>query len=269
MRIRFFPLGAMVTQVLQTGIPFDIGSLGSGDLIQLFREASSYVQGIAVEIVQDRGIPHRIEENMAILVGIGGPKPTVRFLDTLGREEQIEAIAHELAHLILIHRFGLRLIRLKRPHPRDPEPECFTRMSHKGSSLLGQIGNTAHHLILIDYLKERHGIGSDIHCRLLHHHFLLFCYQSHILGNEAREDMESFYGEGIIAFEYGKILGRLDGVRNLPNQMNFFRKAVRSAETHFGKYGLQFLPSPFSYEEDVLSLLRDLGYEREDFVFFP
>lgn len=259
----------MVTLILQTGIPFDIGSLGSGELVRLFHEASSYVQRLAVEIVQDQGIPHRIEKNMAILVGIGGPIPTIRFLDTLGREEQVEAIAHELAHLLLIHRFGLRLIRLNRPHPSGLEQDLFTRMSHNGFSLLGQIGNTAHHLILIDYLRERHGIGSGVHCRLLRHHFLLFCYQTHILAKEAREDMESFYGEGIIAFEYGKILGRLDGVRNLPNQTDFFRKAVRSAETHFGKYGLQSLSTPSSYEEDVLSLLRDLGYEREDFVFFP
>jgi hypothetical protein len=259
----------MVTQVLQTGMSFGIGSLGSGELNQLFHEASSYVPGLAVEIVQDRGIPHRIEENMAVLVGIGGPKPTIRFLDTLETEEQIEAIAHELAHLLLIHRFGLRLIRLKRAHPGDPEQKRFTHISHNVFSLLGQIGNTAHHLILIDYLRERHGIGSDIHCHLLHHHFLLFCYQSHILANEAREDMESFYGEGIIAFEYGKILGRLDGVLNLPNQTNFFRDAVRSAKKHFGKYCLEALPTPSSYEEDLLSLLRDLGYQRDDFVFFP
>jgi hypothetical protein len=259
----------MVTQILQTGIPFDIDSLKSGELVQLFHEASSYVQGLALEIVQDQGIPHGIEKNMAILVGIGGPIPTIRFLDSLQRQEQIEAIAHELAHLLLIHRFGLRLIRLKRPHPEDPEQELLTRISHNGSSLLGQIANTAHHLILTDYLRGRHGIGSDLHCRLLHHHFLLFCYQSHFLANEAREDMESFYGEGIIAFEYGKILGRLNGVRNLPNQTDFFQQAVRSAEAHFGKYCFQSPPAPSSYEENVLSLLRDLGYERAGFAFFP
>ena len=206
---------------------------------------------------------------MAILVGIGGPIPTIRFLDTLEREQQIEAIAHELAHLLLIHRFGLRLICQKRPHPAGPEQDSFTRMSHNGFSLLGQIRNTAHHLILIDYLRERHGIGNEVHCRLLRYHFLLFCYQSHFLANEAREDMESFYAEGIIAFEYGKILGRLDKVLHLPHQTDFFEKAVRSAEAHFGKYCLQSLPTPSSYEEDVLSLVRDLGYEREDFVFFP
>jgi hypothetical protein len=258
-----------VTQILQTGIPFDIGSLGSGELVQLFHEASSYVPRLAVEIVQDQGIPHGIEKNMAILVGIGGPISAIRFLDTLEREQQIEAIAHELAHLLLIHRFGLRLIRQMRPHPAGPEHDFFTRMSHNGFSLLGQIGNTAHHLILIDYLRERHGIGSDLHCRLLHHHFLFFGYQSYMLAKEAREDMESFYREGIIAFEYGKILGRLEGVRNMVHQTDSFRKAVRSAEAHLGKYCFQSLPTPSSYEENVLSLLKDLGYEREDFVFFP
>ena len=248
---------------------FDIGSLGSGELIQLFDEASSCVPGLAVEIVQDQGLSNDIEKTMAILVGIGGPFPTIRFLDSLERQQQIEAIAHELGHLLLIHRFGLRLIRLKRSHPGDPEEELFTRISHNGFSLLGQIGNTAHHLILIDYLREQHGIGSYMQCHLLHRHFLLFCYQSHILANEARQDMESFYGEGIIDFEYGKIMGRFDGVRNLPNQTNFFRRAVRSAEMHFGKYCFQSLATPSSYEENVLSLLRDLGYEREDFLFFP
>jgi hypothetical protein len=258
----------MVTQVLQKGIPFDIGSLGSGNLVQLFHEASSYVQDIAVELVHDGGISRDGEKTMAILVGIGGPIPTIRFLDTLGREERIEAIAHELGHLLLIHRFGLRLIRLRRPHASDPE-EIFTPMSHNGFSLLGQIGNTAHHLVLIDYLRERHGIGSDVHCHILHRHFFLFCYQFHILANKAREDLESFYGEGIIAFEYGKILGRLDGVLNMTKQTDSFRKAVRSANTHFGKYCLQSLPTSSSYEKNVLSLLGDLGYAREDFVFFP
>jgi hypothetical protein len=206
---------------------------------------------------------------MAVLAGIGGPTPTVRFLDGLEREERIEAIAHELAHLLLIHRFGLRLIRLKCPRPPDPESECLTRLSHNSSSLLGQIGNTAHHLILADYLRKRHGIGSDLHCRLLHRHFLFFGYRSYFLANEAREDTESFQREGIIAFKYGKILGRLDGILNLSNQRDSFRKAVRSAETHFGKYCFQSLPTPSSYEENVLSLLKDLGYETEDFVFFP
>jgi len=248
---------------------FDIGSLGSGELIQLFDEASSCVPGLAVEIVRDQGLSHDIEKTTAILVGIGGPIPTIRFLDSLEREERIEAIAHELAHLVLIHRFGLRLIRQKHPYPADPKQDSFTRMSHNGFSLLGQIGNTAHHLILIDYLREQHGIGSYMQCRLLHRHFLSFAYQSYMLAKEAREDTESFYREGIIAFEYGKIFRRLDGVRNMPRQTDSFQKAVRAAETYFGKYGLQSLPTPPSYEEDVLSLLKDLGYERKDFVFFP
>ena len=133
---------------MQKGMSFDVGSLGSGELAQLFQKASSYVPGLGVEIVQDQGLSHGIQKTMAILAGIGSPTPIIRFLDRLEREEQIEAIAHELGHLLLIHRFGLRLIRLKRPHPGDPEEELFTRISHDGFSLLGQIGNTAHHLIL-------------------------------------------------------------------------------------------------------------------------
>jgi len=265
-RVRLWSWSAVVTQILQTGIAFDIGSLGSRELVRLFHEASSYVQGLAVEIVRDQGIHHGMEKIMAILVGIGSSMPTIRFLDSLEREKQVEAIAHELAHLLLIHRFGLKLIRQKRPYSAGPEQNSLTRLSHNGFSLLGQIGNTAHHLILVDYLRERHAIGSDLHCRLLHRHFLFFCYRSHMLTKEAREDMESLYREGIIAFEYGKILGRFEGVRNMLYQMDFFRKAVRAAETHFGKYCLEALPTPSSYEEDVLSLLRDLGYEREDFV---
>jgi hypothetical protein len=248
---------------------FDIGSLGSGELVRLFHQASSYVQGLALEIVEDHGIPYSVEKNMAVLVSIDGSNPTIRFLDTLGREEQVEAIAHELAHLLLIHRFGLRLIRQKLPCPPGPKRDSFTRMSHNRFSLLGQIGNTAHHLILIDYLREQHGIGSGLHCLLLHRHFLFFAYQSCMLAKEAREDTESFHREGIIAFEYGKILGRVEGVRNMLHQTDSFRKAVRSAEAHLGKYCLQSLPTPSSYEDSVLSLLRELGYERKDFVFFP
>lgn len=248
---------------------FDIGSLGSGELIQLFDEASSCVPGLAVEIVQDQGLSHDIEKTMAILVGIGGPIPTIRFLDSLERQEQIEAIAHELGHLLLIHHFGLKLVRPKRPQPRSPEEKPSSRMSYNGFSLLGQIGNTVHHLILVGYLRERHGIESGLHCRLLHRHFLSFAYQSCMLAKEAREDTESFYREGIIAFEYGKILGRLEGVRNMLHQADSFRKAVRSAETHFGKHGFESLLIRSSYEESVLSLLEDLGYQGEDFMFFP
>jgi hypothetical protein len=259
----------IVNQVLQSGVPFEVGSLESGELMQLFDEASSYVQGIAVEAVADQGTFLGGEKTTAILTGIDGPIPVIRFLDTLGRGERIEAIGHELAHLLLIHRFGLRLVRLKQSFLEGSDQESTTPMSHHGSSLLGQIGNTAHHLFLVGYLKDQYGIGSGIHCRLLHRHFLRFCYESRLLANEAREDTEAFYGEGIIAFEYGKLFGRLGGVRSMPNQTDSFRKAVRSAEACFGRYGFHSLPPPSSYEEDVKSLLGDLGYERKDFVFLP
>jgi hypothetical protein len=74
---------------------------------------------------------------------------------------------------------------------------------------------------------------------------------------------------GLVAFEYEKFIGRVDRVINIHHQTEFFWKAYHSAKKHFGAYSFQSIPNPKGYKQDILSFLEDLGYPREDFVFFP
>jgi hypothetical protein len=128
--------------------------------------------------------------------------------------------------------------------------------------LLGQIANTAHHLILIEYLKEEYGIEDSLHIYLLHQNFC-------IAANNNTRDKESEYGKGLVAYEYEKFIGGVDRVIDICRQTESFWMAYHSAQTHFDKYSYHSIPDPSSYRQDILSFLEDLGYPREDFLFFP
>jgi hypothetical protein len=128
--------------------------------------------------------------------------------------------------------------------------------------LLGQIANTAHHLILIDYLKEEYGIEDNLHIYLLHQNLC-------VTANDKDMDKESQCAYGLVAFEYEKLIGNVDRIINTFHQTECFWKAYHSAQEYFGKYSFQSIPIRLSYEEDILSFLEGLGYEREDFIFFP
>jgi hypothetical protein len=128
--------------------------------------------------------------------------------------------------------------------------------------LLGQIANTAHHLILIDYLKNEYGIESHLHHRLLQHNFRR-------IANDNGRDKESVCAKGLIAFEYERLIGKVDQVITTSVQTESFWKAYQAAQKHFGGYSSDSIPTPTAYEKDILSLLEELGYQRDDFVFFP
>jgi hypothetical protein len=128
--------------------------------------------------------------------------------------------------------------------------------------LLEQIANTAHHLILIDYLRNEYGIESHLHRYLLQHNF-------RSIANDNARDKESQYGKGLVAFEYERLVGKVDGIINTSGQAEFFWKTYHSAQKHFGGYSSESIPAPSAHEEKVLSFLEDLGYPRGDFVFFP
>jgi hypothetical protein len=98
---------------------FDIHSLESEELTKLLVETSPYVKGINIEIVHKRKYSRSDEAHPASIVGVDVHKPTIRFVDCLDRQQRIEAIAHELGHLILLYRFGLRLILRRRPRRGD------------------------------------------------------------------------------------------------------------------------------------------------------
>jgi hypothetical protein len=128
--------------------------------------------------------------------------------------------------------------------------------------LLGQIANTAHHLVLINYLKEEYGIENHLHTYLLHQNFC-------IAVNDNARDQESQYANGIVAFEYEKLIGKVERGVNISHQTESFWRAYHLAQKHLGRYSFRSIPHPSSYQDDILSFLKGLGYQREDFLFFP
>jgi hypothetical protein len=244
---------------------FDIHSLGSRVLMKVYHEANSLIPEIRVETVPGRRGDQMREESPAATIGLPLGIPTIQFADSLSRIERIEAIAHELVHLLLVYRYGLGLkIGRKIPCKGNSNDvfHYFMSVGENWEYLLAQLGNTVHHLVLIDYLKEKYGIESRLHLHLLHHN-------SRILAKDSRDDKELLCIKAIIAFEYEKLIGNVDRLINLDHQKEWFKKSYQSAQNHFGKYGFQTIPAPSSYQEDILSFLEDLGYQKQDFLFFP
>jgi len=243
---------------------FDITCLESEALQRLFHEMTSYVQNIRIEVIANgRGLRSQ-EEHPATTIGLTLQKPIVRIVDSLDNGQRIEAIAHELAHLLLVYRDGLGVVGRRIPRHGDNGNVFRFFMSMRGDwvYLLGQIANTLHHLILVDYLKKEYGIESSLHLHLLHHNF-------GIVANGNSRDKESLYAKGLTAFEYERLIGKVDRVMNIFHQTESFWQAYHSAQKYFGRYGFQSMPTSSSYEENILSFLEALGYQREDFMFFP
>jgi hypothetical protein len=243
---------------------FDIACLESEALQRLFHGMTSYVQNIRIEMVANGKGHGSREEHPATTIGLALQKPIIRIVDSLDKGQRIEAIAHELAHLLLVYRDGLGVVGRRIPRHGDSEDVFRFFMSMRGDwvYLLGQIANTLHHLILVDYLKKEYGIESSLHLRLLHHNF-------GIIANDNSRDNESLYAKGLIAFEYERLIGKVDRVINIFCQTESFWQAYHSAQKYFGRYGFQSIPTSSSYEENILSFLEALGYQRKDFMFFP
>ena len=255
---------AMTTIAMPSRVPVDACSPESPRLTALFREATSYVPRINIEMIRARNRQARMENHPAFLVGLNTQNPTIQFVESLDRGQRIEAIAHELGHLVLLYRSGLRLITRTRPRPgdRDAVYKYFLNLNKDWHYLLGQIGNTTHHLFLADYLREEHGMGSDIHLRLLHDNFS-------VLAKEVAWDVESLSAKALIAFEYERLIGGVENMAGLSQQPDLFWRAYHSASKHFGSYYFPNIPVASCHEENILSFLGDLGYDVDDFTFFP
>jgi len=243
---------------------FDIACLESEALQRLFHETTSYVQNITIQMIADRKGNRSQEEHPATTIGLIVQRPVIQIADWLGEEERIEAIAHELAHLLLVYRSGLGVVGRRIPRPGDSEGVFRFFMSMKGDwiYLLGQIPNTAHHLILLDFLKQEYGIEDDLHTYLLHQNF-------RVAANDNARDRESQYGLGLVAFEYERLIGKFGRAIDMDDRSEFFWEAYRLAHKYFGRYDFRSTPTAVSYQEDILSFLEALGYPREDFIFFP
>jgi hypothetical protein len=135
-------------------------------------------------------------------------------------------------------------------------------MSGDWAFLLGQIANTVHHLILTDYLREEYGMESHLHFRLLYNNF-------RIIANDKEMDEEALRARALIVFEHEKLIGVLDRTLYPPGQSESFWTTYQMAQERFGKYSSQSIPAPFTYEENILSFLENLGYPRGNFIFYP
>jgi len=256
-------------------------------------------QEIQLEIVSSTGVGDpKAESHPAATVGLPWRKPIIQIADSLQDNERTEAIAHEIGHLLLVYRFGLGLVGRRMPHPCDMEEICYylLGMGQHWDYLLGQVINTSHHVILLDYLWEEYGIGSNFHLHLLHRHF-------EELAREAYEDRESLFAQGLITFEYQKLGGDVgeiaplagkcsaspaledgakgDNINKIPyreatpfrargftSPREEIRQSYLAAQSHFDRYHSKTIPSPSAYQKDILSFLEDLGYPKEGFVFF-
>jgi len=235
----------------------EICRLGSERLTRIFRDILACTQGIELEIVSSK------EEGPAATVGLPWRKPVIQIADSLQDRERTEAIAHELGHLLLVYHFGLDPVGRRMPHPCDMEEICYYlfSMGQHWDYLLGQVINTSHHVILTNYLREEYGIESDIHLHLLHRHF-------EKLACENYEDRESLYAQGLITFEYQKLVGDVGEIAPLNSPREEIWSSYRAAQRHFNQYHSKAIPSPSAYQKDILSFLEDLGYLKEGFVFF-
>lgn len=231
--------------------------------MRLFDETTSYIRGIRIEEV--RGGRTRLNrQHLATTLGLTVQSPTVRFVDSLGKEERIEAIGHELGHILLVYRFGLGVIGRRSPRLGSNQDifDFFLNLNKYWDYFLGQLINTIHHQILSGYLKEEYGIESGLHLTLLHRNF-------RIIAENMYRDKESLYAKGLVAFEYEKLMGKMDRLINPYRQPEFFWRAYHRAQKHFGSYHFKAIPTLSTYEENVLSYLEDLGYRKRDFMFFP
>ena len=160
--------------------PFDISDLECEALMKLFQETTSHIENIRIERVTNRRSHRGQEEHPATTLGITVRRPTIRFADSLDREERIDTIAHELVHVLLVYRYGLRMIdrRIARPGSNQDIFDHYLDLHKYWNYFLGQTVNTVHHRILIDYLKEEYGIASDFHLALFRHNFRIVSEES-------------------------------------------------------------------------------------------
>jgi hypothetical protein len=238
----------------------DIHSLDLEALTGLFEEVSSYVKNIKIEVASYPGRSDEAENNPAILIGVRQKKTAIRISDSLDRRQCVEAIAHELAHLLLIFRFGLSLVDHKSPSDASLMSEDEMNQEKNWFFFLGQMTNTLHHLILVPYLKEVYGIGSELQLHLLKRS----CVPSLNINDQEPQPIG-----GLIAYEYKRLLGEGNPWIKLYGQSGDFQKALEAARRHFQRIGYPSIPSPSCYKENIFSFLEDLGYLREEFTLFP
>lgn len=218
---------------MSCGKPFDIDQLKSLELMNLFDETARFISRIDIEIVPDQTHGLSREETPAhnIIDDSDDPSALIQFSNSLSRDEQIQAIAHEIAHLLLIFKHGLRI--------RD---RFFAILEIDPS----EITNITHHLIFIELIKEEYKIESSLHLNLLRSNISEFLADK----NSPR------HIKGIRAYEYERLVGKIDRAMDSTSSIE---KAFDSAQRYFYSYNSKNIPTPLSYVRDICSFLKDTG----------
>ena len=218
---------------MSCGKPFDIDQLESPQLLNLFSETAGFINKIDIQIVPDQTHGLSREETPAHnrIDDSDDPTALIQFSDSLSRSEQIQAIAHEIAHLLLMYKHGLRI--------RDHSFAIFWFDP-------SEIVNITHHLIFTELLKEVYKIESSLHLNLLRKNISEFLTDE----NSPR------HIKGLSAYEYERLVGKIEGTGNLNSLVE---DAIASAHKYFCNYNSKSIPTPPSYIDDIWSFLKDTG----------
>jgi len=218
---------------MSCGKPFNIDQLKSPELMNLFSKTARYINKIDIQIVPDQTHGLTREETPAhnIIDDSGDPTALIQFSNSLSRSEQIQAIAHEIAHLLLMYKHELRI--------RD---RSFAILGFDPSEIV----NITHHLIFTELLKEVYKIESSLHLNLLRKNILEFL----------TDENSPQYMKGLSAYEYERLVGKIEGVGNLNPLVE---DAIASAHKYFCNYNSKSIPTSPSYVNDIWSFLKDTG----------
>ena len=218
---------------MSCGESVNIDALNEPGLMTLYHDVAGYSNLSRIEAVPNGTHGLSIDEIPAELQSVNdGNKYVIYFVNQLNRKERIEAIGHELGHLLLMSKYGLK-------------PD-FMFVQDQGT--IQSIQNVTHHLILIDLLLEEYGISSNFHLSLMRKNLGKYLSDKDLPNDKA-----------LRFFEYEKLIRNVEGIPNICTQTKSFQKAYESAATRFGKYGFKHIPSPQNYKEDIISFLKDIG----------
>lgn len=222
---------------MSCGELFNIDALYEPGLMALYGDVTRHGNLLGIEVVPNGAHNLSIDENPAELQGDDNVGHyVIYFVNQLNRKERIEVIGHELGHLLLISKYGLK-------------PD-FMFVQDQG--IIQSIQNVTHHLILIDLLLEEYGISSNFHLSLMRKNL-----------GKYLSDKDLPNDKTLRFFEYEKLIGNVEGIPNICTQTKSFQKAYESATTRFAKYGFKDIPSPRDYKEDIISFLKDVGQIRK------
>jgi hypothetical protein len=224
---------------MSCGQRFSIDALNDQGLKALYRDAVYHGILLGIEAVSNGAHGLIVDENPAELQsGSDGNRYVIYFVNKLSGSERIMALGHELGHLLLLSKYGLK-------------PGPILVMEKGILEIIQTIQNVTHHLILLDLLWEEYRIRSDLHLNLIRGYL-----REYLASNKLPEV------NALRVFEYEKLIGKVEDAISVGTQAEPFQKAYESANARFGKYSFKHIPPSHDYREDIISFLIDIGQIR-------